>query len=46
VNSGPDAVHNPPTDLLWTMTYIWNNDGDEASQCTPRCWETPCGWPI
>lgn len=30
VHSGPDAVDNPPTDLRWTGSYIWNNDGDEA----------------
>ena len=30
VHSGPDAQANPPTDLLWTRAYIWNNDGDEA----------------
>jgi competence protein ComEC len=30
VHSGPGAVDNPPIDLRWTGTYIWNNDGDEA----------------
>jgi len=30
VHSGPSAVNNPPTDLKWTGSYIWNNDGDEA----------------
>ena len=30
VHSGPDAVDSPPTDLRWTGSYIWNNDGDEA----------------
>jgi len=30
VHSGPAASSNPPTDLLWTRDYIWNNDGDEA----------------
>jgi hypothetical protein len=30
VNSGPDAVDNPPTDLRWTTAYMWNNNGDQA----------------
>jgi hypothetical protein len=30
VHSGPDAINNPPGDLLWTTAYIWNNDGDKA----------------
>ena len=30
VHSGPDAFGNPPTDLLWTTGYIWNNSGDKA----------------
>ncbi len=30
VHSGPDAYRDPPTDLRWTMGYIWNNSGDEA----------------
>jgi hypothetical protein len=30
VHSGPDALHNLPTDLRWTTEYIWNNEGDEA----------------
>lgn len=29
--SGPNAKHNPPTDLKWTGAYIWNNDGDTAA---------------
>jgi hypothetical protein len=28
VHSGPDATHNPPSDLRWTTAYIWHNDGD------------------
>ncbi len=28
VHSGPDSFDNPPTDLRWTSSYIWNNDGD------------------
>ncbi|MFW6116547.1 MAG: lamin tail domain-containing protein, partial [bacterium] len=28
VHSGPDAIHNPPSDLKWTGAYIWHNDGD------------------
>ena len=30
VHSGPDALHDPPTDLHWTTRWIWNNSGDEA----------------
>ncbi len=30
VHSGPAAINNPPTDLLWTTAYIWNNAGDKA----------------
>jgi competence protein ComEC len=30
VLSGPDAVHNPPHNQLWTHSYIWNNSGDAA----------------
>jgi uncharacterized protein YkwD len=30
VHSGPDAISNPPDDLLWTTAYIWNNAGDKA----------------
>jgi hypothetical protein len=30
VHSGPDALDNPPTDLLWGYAYIWRNDGDVA----------------
>jgi hypothetical protein len=30
VHSGPGAQSSPPTDLLWTRAYIWNNNGDEA----------------
>ncbi|MEW6724901.1 MAG: lamin tail domain-containing protein [Bacillota bacterium] len=26
--SGKNAKDNPPTDLKWRGTYIWNNDGD------------------
>ena len=28
VHSGPGALNNPPGDLRWTGSYIWNNDGD------------------
>jgi len=31
VHSGPDAAANPPTDLRWSGSYFWNNDGDEAT---------------
>lgn len=30
VHSGPEAINNPPGDLLWTTTFIWNNNGDKA----------------
>lgn len=28
--SGPKAIGNGKTKLLWTKSYIWNNDGDTA----------------
>jgi len=28
VTSGSKAQHNPPTELKWTGSYIWNNDED------------------
>jgi hypothetical protein len=31
VHSGPGApADNPPGDLRWTLSYIWNNAGDKA----------------
>lgn len=30
VHSGPDAISNPPDDLLWTTSRIWNDRGDRA----------------
>lgn len=30
VHSGPGAINNPPTDLLWTLAYVWRDAGDEA----------------
>lgn len=30
VVSGGNATDNPPTRLLWTNGYIWNNEGDPA----------------
>lgn len=30
VHSGRDAVDNPPADLKWSGSYLWNNSGDEA----------------
>ncbi|NLE76391.1 MAG: lamin tail domain-containing protein [Chloroflexi bacterium] len=30
LHSGPDADEDPPTHLLWSPSYIWNNAGDEA----------------
>ena len=31
IHSGPEAFSNPPSDLLWTDDYIWNNKGDKAT---------------
>ena len=32
IHSGPEALDNPPADLLWSRRYyFWNNDGDEAT---------------
>lgn len=28
VSSGRRARDDPPNDLLWSKTYVWNNDGD------------------
>ncbi|MBC7235237.1 MAG: lamin tail domain-containing protein [Chloroflexi bacterium] len=36
VHSGPDAVHAPPGDLLWTRQYIWNNEADAATLYNDR----------
>jgi micrococcal nuclease len=30
VVSGKGATNNPPGQLLWTTSYIWNNNGDTA----------------
>ena len=30
VHSGPDALDNPPADLLWALVHIWRNEGDKA----------------
>ncbi len=30
VHSGPGASSGPPGDLLWTTSYIWNDDGDRG----------------
>jgi predicted extracellular nuclease len=30
VRSGPAAYDNPPADLLWTVTYVWDDRGDQA----------------
>ena len=30
IHSGPDAISDPPDDLLWTRAYIWNDAGDKA----------------
>jgi competence protein ComEC len=49
VHSGPDAISNPPGDLLWTTAYIWNNDGDKAvlynsagQQVDSYCYKAGC----
>lgn len=28
--SGPKAADGPPSQLLWTKSYVWNNNGDTA----------------
>ncbi|KKI91291.1 hypothetical protein WQ54_15520 [Bacillus sp. SA1-12] len=33
--SGRGATHNPPSQLLWTNAYIWENDGDIARVYNP-----------
>jgi hypothetical protein len=30
VTSGTNAMDNPPSQLKWTVAYIWNNAGDSA----------------
>ncbi|MGM7724649.1 cell wall-binding repeat-containing protein [Metabacillus sp. Hm71] len=35
VVSGRGATHNPPSQLLWTNSYIWENDGDIARVINP-----------
>ena len=35
VHSGPGAINDPPADLRWTGSYIWNNEGDEARLINP-----------
>jgi competence protein ComEC len=37
VHSGPDGGDRTPsvTDLPWTRSYIWNNDGDRADLRRP-----------
>jgi hypothetical protein len=35
IHSGPAATANPPSDLLWTRSYIWNNGGDKARLYDP-----------
>ncbi|WP_453992081.1 cell wall-binding repeat-containing protein [Bacillus nitroreducens] len=34
--SGRGAVNNPPSQLLWTTGYIWNNSGDTATLYDPQ----------
>lgn len=31
IRSGPSAFEKLPADLLWTKSYIWNNDGDPGN---------------
>jgi len=31
VVSGKNAENNPPAELLWTTTYVWNNKGDPGA---------------
>jgi len=49
VHSGPDAISNPPGDLLWTHNNIWNNAGDKAvlynsagQQVDSYCYKAGC----
>ncbi len=30
IHSGPDAINDPPFDMLWTTAYVWDDDGDRA----------------
>lgn len=30
IHSGPAAFNNPPSDLLWSTSFLWNNLGDAA----------------
>lgn len=30
VHSGPDAPAPTERDRLWSLSYVWNNEGDEA----------------
>jgi competence protein ComEC len=31
IRSGPKSFEAKPTDLKWTGSYIWNNDGDTGA---------------
>lgn len=35
VVSGRDAIYNPPSRLLWTKAYMWENSGDVARIYNP-----------
>ena len=35
VHSGPDAPPTSGNNLLWTTSYIWNNNNDQAQLITP-----------
>lgn len=35
VRSGPNAVHNPPADLLWTTQSVWADGGDRGDLRDP-----------
>ncbi|MFT9486036.1 MAG: stalk domain-containing protein [Tepidibacillus sp.] len=35
ITSGKNAVDNPPNELKWTTSYIWNNEGDSAKLLDP-----------
>lgn len=49
VHSGPDAPSNPPFDLMWTSSYVWDDAGDraelfdsEGNRVDSRCYKSGC----
>jgi hypothetical protein len=35
VYSGPNGIHNPPTDFYWTPKYLWNDATDDVILLNP-----------